>query len=107
MAVMNKGKFGEVYNIGSGQERKNIDTVKTILKILGKPETLIQFVQDRPGHDFRYALQCSKLEHIGWAPEVRLEDGLRDTVLWNTRHLAWLEGKLRYLRSYWKKVYKA
>ena len=83
MTVIQKGKTGEVYNIGSGIYRRNIDIVKTILKILKCPQALIQFVQDRPGHDFRYSIDCSKAHReLHWEPEYDLECGLKDTVAW-------------------------
>jgi dTDP-glucose 4,6-dehydratase len=81
--ILERGRCGEVYNIGSSKECKNIDTVKTILKILKKPESLIEFVKDRAGHDFRYSLNCNKLKkELGWSPKVRFEDGLKETVNW-------------------------
>lgn len=104
--VLEKGRLGEVYNIGSGQERKNIETVKAILGLLGKPYDLIEFVKDRPGHDFRYALDCAKIRSLGWRPQVRFEEGLARTVAWNKEHLRWLESKLDYLSSYGKRGYK-
>ncbi len=79
--VLHKGKPGEVYNIGGNNEWRNIDIVKLLLKKLGKPETLIGFVKDRPGHDRRYALDIRKIrEQLGWSPGVSLERGLRLTL---------------------------
>ena len=81
--ILERGRCGEIYNIGSSKECRNIDTVKTILKILKKPETLIEFVKDRAGHDFRYSLNCNKLKNeLGWVPRIRFKDGLRETVRW-------------------------
>jgi len=81
--ILERGRCGEVYNIGSSKENRNIDTVKAILKILKKPESLIEFVKDRAGHDFRYSLNCNKLKNeLNWAPKVRFEDGLKTTVCW-------------------------
>lgn len=80
--VMEKGKIGEIYNVGSGIEKRNIDVAKNILKIRGKPESLIQFVKDRPGHDFRYALDSSKIRKLSWQPEKDFKQGLENTVRW-------------------------
>jgi len=81
--ILERGRVGEAYNIGSSKENKNIDTVKAILKILKKPQSLIEFVKDRAGHDFRYSLNCDKLKkELGWSPKVRFEDGLKETVYW-------------------------
>lgn len=81
--ILEKGKQGEIYNIGSGQEMRNIDLAKAILKILGKPESLIEYVKDRAGHDFRYSLNISKIKkELGWMPQAKLEEGIRQTVGW-------------------------
>jgi dTDP-glucose 4,6-dehydratase len=103
--VMEKGKEGEIYNVGSGQEKKNIETVKMILKHLGKGPDFISFVKDRPGHDFRYAMDCSMIRASGWRPLVDFDEGLKQTVSWNLENFSWLSGKLRSLKAYWKKVY--
>jgi len=104
--IMEKGKTGEVYNVGSGEERKNIDVVKAILQLLGKPEGLISFVKDRPGHDYRYSLNTEKIQkEIGWKAKVRFEEGIEKTVKWYLDNIDWAEKKLDYLRKYWKKVY--
>jgi dTDP-glucose 4,6-dehydratase len=73
---------GAVYNIGARDEKPNLDVVRTALHTLGKPESLITFVKDRPGHDWRYSLDDSKLRSKGWAPKTRFEEGLRDTIAW-------------------------
>ena len=105
--VIEKGKVGEIYNIGSGEERRNIDVVKSILQILGKSENLIKFVKDRPGHDFRYSLNTNKIkEEIGWEAKIRFEEGIEKTVKWYLDNINWVEKKLRYLKGYWEKVYK-
>ncbi len=105
--VLEKGKKGEVYNVGSGVEKKNIDVVRNILDILGLPHSLIDFVRDRPGHDFRYSLDSSKIrKETGWKPEVDFDRGLRDTVCWYKNHISWLEAKTSYLKDYWSRVYK-
>ncbi len=81
--VIQKGKLGETYLIGGNNERTNLDIAKTILKILGKPESLIEFVTDRPGHDLRYAIDSSKIEReLGWQRVYNFEDGLKQTIKW-------------------------
>jgi|SRR3972149_4440802 len=83
LTVVNKGKIGEIYNIGSGQERRNIDVVKGILSILGRSERLIEYVQDRPGHDFRYSLNSDKIKNeLDFIAQTKFEDGLKKTVKW-------------------------
>ena len=80
--VLNKGKFGEVYNIGGGNEKTNIEITRMILDLLGKPESLITYVEDRLGHDLRYSLDSTKTKALGWKPEWDFEDGLKQTVQW-------------------------
>ncbi|MBQ1452266.1 MAG: dTDP-glucose 4,6-dehydratase [Clostridia bacterium] len=88
--IIHKGKVGEVYNIGGHNERANIDVVKTVLAALGKPESLIEFVTDRPGHDLRYAIDASKLEReLGWVPETKFDDGIKETVDWYVDNQKW------------------
>src|SRR5260370_40876222 len=78
LVVLEKGKIGEVYNIGGIDLEENLTLVRRILKLAGKSESLVSFVQDRPGHDRRYALNCKKMEtEFDWRPPIRLEDGLR------------------------------
>lgn len=92
--VLEKGKFGEVYNIGGNNEWFNIDIVKLILKLLDKPESLITYVKDRPGHDRRYAIDSSKIQNeLGWKPAHNFEDGIRKTINWYKDNESW-----------WKKV---
>jgi len=81
-AVLHKGKTGEVYNVGAGNEYTNLEIVNTILDILDKTYDLIEFVEDRPGHDWRYSIDTTKIRGLGWGPEVDFESGLRKTVLW-------------------------
>jgi len=107
LEIINKCKGGEIYNIGGGNERRNIDVVREVLKIMHKPESLIEFVADRPGHDFRYSLNCSKINgEIGWSPSVDFEEGLRDTVTWYLSNMGWVQDKLTALRDYWERVYR-
>jgi dTDP-glucose 4,6-dehydratase len=89
-AVLQRGAMGEVYNIGGNNEWKNIDIVRLILKKLGKPESLISFVKDRPGHDLRYAIDASRMEReLGWAPSVTFDRGLEATVQWYVENETW------------------
>lgn len=81
--ILEKGRIGEIYNVTSGQEKRNIDVVSQILKILGKPQSLIEFVKDRPGHDIRYSLNPEKIKYeLKWQAKVNFEDGLEKTVKW-------------------------
>jgi dTDP-glucose 4,6-dehydratase len=92
LLAIERGKRGSVYNIGGGAERKNIDIVRGILKRTGKPESLIKYVQDRPGHDRRYAIDPSKTKReLGWAPAHTFEQGLDDTVAWYLENRTWWE----------------
>ena len=92
LLALEKGKAGEVYNIGGGAERKNIEIVRGILAMLGKPESLIKYVQDRPGHDRRYAIDPSKIRaELGWKQARTFEDGLSQTVKWYVENRAWWE----------------
>ena len=88
--IVRKGREGEVYNIGGHNERDNLTVVKTILKALGKSESLIQYVKDRPGHDRRYAIDPTKIhEELGWLPETPFEEGIQKTIAWYLDHKAW------------------
>ena len=90
--IIHKGREGEIYNIGGHNERTNLQVVKTILKELDKPETLISFVTDRPGHDLRYAIDPTKIyNELGWLPETKFEDGIKRTVKWYLDNKTWWE----------------
>lgn len=89
-AIVHKGKIGEVYNISTGEEWKNIDVLKEILNILEKDETSIEYVKDRPGHDRRYALDSNKLRNeLGWKPENNLSEGIKKTINWFVENEKW------------------
>lgn len=89
--VVRNGRDGEVYNIGGHNERTNLEVVKTILKTLNKPESLISYVTDRPGHDLRYAIDPTKIEtELGWKPVHNFETGILETIEWNLRNQEWL-----------------
>jgi len=91
LMALEKGKPGEVYNIGSGHEKTNLEVVREILRLMGKPESLIQFVKDRPGHDRRYAIDCSKIRCAWkWKPEIDFSDGLAATIEWYKTHQDWV-----------------
>ncbi|MBI1804259.1 MAG: dTDP-glucose 4,6-dehydratase [Ignavibacteriae bacterium] len=88
--VLHKGKAGNVYNIGGNNEWKNIDIVRLVLKKLDKPESLITFVKDRPGHDRRYAIDASKISReLGWQPSISFDDGIAQTLSWYLAHESW------------------
>jgi len=90
--IIHKGKVGEVYNIGGHNERTNLEVVKTILKELDKPESLINYVSDRPGHDLRYAIDPKKInEELGWLPETAFEEGIKKTIKWYVENRSWWE----------------
>ncbi|MGN0622473.1 MAG: dTDP-glucose 4,6-dehydratase [Oscillospiraceae bacterium] len=90
--VMRKGREGEVYNVGGHNEKTNLEVVKTILEYLGKPESLINFVTDRPGHDRRYAIDPSKISgELGWLPDTKFDDGIKQTIDWYLDNRKWWE----------------
>lgn len=106
-SILEKGKIGEIYNIASSYERKNIDVVKTILRLLNKPEGLITFVKDRPGHDFRYSSSFENLiKDCSWIPKTPFEVGIKKTVKWYLENKDWLFRKIKDLKWYWEKVYR-
>ncbi len=87
--LIDKGFPGEVYNVGGGNHVRNVDLTRRILQLAGKPESLIQPVADRPGHDRRYSLDTSKLRALGWRPQIPFDQGLADTVSWYRRNERW------------------
>ncbi|GIP06773.1 dTDP-glucose 4,6-dehydratase [Paenibacillus lautus] len=90
--VLRQGVDGEIYNIGGHNERNNLQVIRTILSELNKPETLIQHIQDRPGHDRRYAINADKIrKELGWAPQYHYESGIRETIRWYQENMAWVE----------------
>ena len=98
-AAFLKGREGEIYNLGSGEERQNLDTVKTILSLLGEKEDLIQFVPDRPGHDFRYFLDNQKAKReLNWEAKTKFEEGIKKTVDWYIKNIKWVEEKIKEIR---------
>jgi dTDP-glucose 4,6-dehydratase len=108
LAVLEKGRIGEVYNIGGLDLAENLAIARRILQLTGKPESLLTYVQDRPGHDRRYALNCEKVkDELGWSPRISLEDGLRQTIDWYENSGTWLAGVRcgEYL-TYYEKYYE-
>ncbi len=105
--ILEKGKVGEVYNIGGHNERANIDVVKTILKQLGKGEDLIEYVGDRKGHDRRYAIDPTKIHNeLGWLPETKFEDGIKATVQWYLDNRQWWENIISgEYQDYYERMY--
>ncbi len=104
--LLENGEPGQVYNIPAGNERENLATIKVILDELGKPDSLIKHVADRPGHDVRYAMSGDKIATLGWEPEVEWEGGLRQTVRWLADHQDWLERSLARSREYFASWYR-
>lgn len=101
--IVRNGKDGEVYNLGGHSEKTNLDLVKTILKQMNKPESLISFVTDRPGHDLRYAIDSTKVENeLGWDRTYKFEDGIKETVDWYLNNQEWIENikSGEYKKSY-------
>lgn len=88
-AVLEKGERGEIYNISSGIEKTNLEIVKEILKLMNKSQDIIEFVQDRPGHDIRYSLDSTKIRNLGWKPKYSIKEGLEETVGWYLQNEDW------------------
>jgi len=105
--IIHKGRAGEIYNIGGHNERTNLEVVKTILKELDKPESLIQYVTDRPGHDRRYAIDPTKIHNeLGWLPATKFDDGIKKTVKWYLDNKPWWEHILNgEYQDYYTKMY--
>lgn len=105
--IIHKGKIGEVYNVGGHNEKSNIDIVKTILKLLGKSEDLITFVEDRKGHDMRYAIDPTKIHNdLGWLPETKFEDGIKKTIDWYLNNKKWWKDIISgEYKEYYNKMY--
>jgi dTDP-glucose 4,6-dehydratase len=108
LAVLERGRIGEVYNIGGSQVEANLAMAQRLLHLTGKPESLLSYVADRPGHDRRYALDSRKIEtELGWKPEISLEDGIRQTIDWYKENSKWVSDVRagEYL-SYYEKYYE-
>lgn len=104
--VATQGQIGQVYNISAACEKQNIEVAELILQILGKPHSLIKFVEDRPGHDRRYALNSTYISRLGWKPELPFDQRLQETVAWYTDNRSWWENiKSGEYRSYYERQY--
>ncbi|MGG1073095.1 dTDP-glucose 4,6-dehydratase [Priestia megaterium] len=94
--VMERGEPGEIYNVGSNSEKTNLEVVQTILEMLGTTKKLITFIEDRKGHDYRYAINWLKLNHkLGWTPSVNFEDGIQKTIEWYINHQQWMKESIK------------
>jgi dTDP-glucose 4,6-dehydratase len=107
LTVLERGRIGEIYNIGGRAIEENLAMSKRVLRAIGKPDTLLAFVKDRPGHDRRYALNCKKAEtELGWKPNIPLDEGLRQTMKWYESNGEWLTSlQAGEYRSYYEKYY--
>lgn len=105
--IIHKGKVGEVYNVGGHNERTNLEVVKTILKEIDRPESLIEYVTDRPGHDLRYAIDPTKIEtELGWKPTYNFDTGIRQTIQWYLDNREWWENIVSgEYKNYFEKMY--
>jgi dTDP-glucose 4,6-dehydratase len=104
--VLREGKPGEAYNVGGGDERENREVAASILELTSADPSLLRSVPDRPGHDRRYSLDTTKLRGLGWTPQKRFDEGLRETVEWYRANRAWWEPiKSGEFRAYYEKQY--
>jgi dTDP-glucose 4,6-dehydratase len=108
LAVLERGRVGEVYNLGGADIEENLSMAQRLLRVMGKPATLLSYVKDRPGHDRRYALKCEKAKHeLGWKPTISLEDGLHKTINWYRENTRWMAGiRGGEYRTYYEKYYE-
>jgi dTDP-glucose 4,6-dehydratase len=108
LAVLERGQIGDVYNLGGVDIEENLSMVHRVLRVMGKPATLLSYVQDRPGHDRRYALKCEKVKReLGWKPVISLDEGLHQTINWYTDNTDWMAGvRGGDYRTYYEKYYE-
>jgi dTDP-glucose 4,6-dehydratase len=108
LAILEGGRVGEVYNLGGADIEENISMVRRLLRVMEKPETLLSYVQDRPGHDRRYALKCEKMRNeLGWKPAITLDEGLRKTIDWYRENTHWMAGiRGGEYHTYYEKYYE-
>lgn len=105
LLLIEHGAIGEAYNIHGDNERPNMETIRLIIDELGKPESLIRHVEDRPGHDLRYAMDAQKIRELGWTPGIDWEQGVRETVRWFAENEAWMERAMARSEEYFKAWY--
>jgi dTDP-glucose 4,6-dehydratase len=107
LAVLERGRVGEIYNIGGSRVEANLTLAKRLLRAMARPESLLAYVPDRPGHDRRYALDCSKIQgELGWRPSVPLDQGLQQTIAWYSLNASWLACvRTGAYRSYYETYY--
>ncbi|MGA2429908.1 MAG: dTDP-glucose 4,6-dehydratase [Candidatus Acidiferrum sp.] len=108
LTVLEKGRIGETYNIGGSDVEENLTVARQLLRLTDRPDSLLSYVQDRPGHDRRYALNCHKIQNeLGWRPKIPLEAGLRQTIDWYKENKQWLDNvRAGEYRSYYAKYYE-
>jgi dTDP-glucose 4,6-dehydratase len=108
LAVLEHGRIGEAYNIGGADVEENLTMARRLLRLLSRPESLLNYVSDRPGHDRRYALDCKKIaDDLGWKPQISLDDGLKQTIEWYRSNSVWVAGvRGGDYRAYYKKYYE-
>ncbi len=108
LTVLTKGETGSVYNIGAGGDQINLEVIRRILRLLGKPESLIEFVRDRPGHDRRYSIDSSRIRNeLGWSPNIPFSEGLSDTVKWYLANQEWVQRvRSGAYRDYYRRMYE-
>jgi dTDP-glucose 4,6-dehydratase (EC 4.2.1.46) len=108
LKIVKDGKIGEIYNVAGPEEKRNIEVVKTILRLMNKPESLIKLVKDRPGHDYRYAMKAEKIKReLSWEPKIGFEEGISKTVEWYLSYLDWVKKIEGELRKFWQLVYQS
>ena len=106
-AVLLNGRSGQIYNIGGGTEKQNLEIADNLIKVMGSSPSLIKFISDRPGHDLRYAMDCSKIyNELKWTPKIKFESGLIDTIEWYKNNVTWLKNITNgSYRNYYDKMY--
>jgi len=106
--VLHEAPIGEIFNVGTGVETSGLQVAEAVLEIVGKPKSLIEFVADRPGHDYRYALDIARVTELGWEPKVSLAEGLERTVNWYLEHPEWWRPlKSGEFWEYYKRNYRS
>jgi dTDP-glucose 4,6-dehydratase len=106
MLLLEEGEPGEAYNIHGDNERPNMETIGLILDELDRPQSLIKHVEDRPGHDVRYAMDASRIRELGWEPRIEWEAGIRATVRWFADHVEWMRASVERGKAYFDEWYK-